>query len=1085
MPRHDKGRTRMKKRKDGANSDKDGGARRKVRDRKPDETHSKAELVHQQVERAHEQVHTVHQQAETQVGELRRDIAERTKRPPTKAPAPFEQIKGGRRTKKALAEIVSKEPEASLPFTVVGVGGSAGGFEAFVSMLRNFPTQSGVALVYIQHLDPHHESRLADLLSKVTEMPVREITNSMEVAPNRVYILPANASVLLSNGRLRLEPRQPEGKPMPIDVFFRSLAKQQQHRCMGVVLSGTGADGTLGLAEIKGVGGVTFAQEQGSAKYFGMPGSAIAAGLVDFILTPEGIAQEIARIAKHTYIAPAPDRKAARGKAARPVPDAPGVENLFRHGSEELKTLFNLLRSRTGVDFSLYKPGTLNRRIMRRMVLQKADALGAYVRLLQQHPGEVDALFSDLLITVTGFFRDPDSYTALQKKLLPKLLKDRPEDLPLRIWSCGCSTGEEAYSLAIAVAEYLEKVGRHVPVQIFASDLNDRGIEKARAGIYNENIALDVPPGRLRRYFAKVDGHYQVTKPIRDLCVFARQNLAVDPPFSNIDIISCRNVLIYLTSVLQKRIVPIFHYALKPGGFLMLGSSESLGDHSDLFELFDKTNKIYCKKSVPYRPTTFALVRQLKVGGPSRAPAGRPPQPEKADPDGNLQQKVDRLILHRYSPAAAVINEHMDVLHFRGKTAPYLEHQAGAASLNLLKMARDDLALDLRRVVTKAIQTRDRADAILDLRLDGKAHRVRVDVHPITIGPAPERYFAILFVDVTPGAADERVAIEGAKAAGSAKRAESRQIIELSEELSSTKESLQAIIEEQEATNEELKSANEEILSSNEELQSTNEELETAREELQSTNEELTTLNQELQTRNNELAQVNNDVTNLLSSVNIAIVMLGTDLTIRRFTPRAEKIFSLIPADVGRRLTDFRGNIQVPELEETIQNVIENLNTIEREAQDQEGHWYLLRIHPYRTRERRIDGVVLMLLDIDELKRSIGHIISLVRHPILAMQIDLKVTRANEAFCKLFRMQSNQVEGKRIYELGRRRWDIPRLRELLEELLPAHGEVRDYRIEHEFEHVGRKSLLVNARRFYGDSRGVQLVLLAMEEVTPK
>jgi two-component system CheB/CheR fusion protein len=660
------------------------------------------------------------------------------------------------------------------------------------------------------------------------------------------------------------------------------------------------------------------------------------------------------------------------------------------------------------------------------------------------------------------------------------LLKNRPDDLPLRIWSCGCSTGEEAYSLAIAVSEYLDKTGQHLPVQIFASDLNERGIERARSGIYSENIALDVAPDRLRRYFAKVNGNYQVAKSIRELCVFARQNVTVDPPFSNLDIISCRNVLIYLTAVLQRRIIPIFHYALKPGGFLMLGSSESIGEHSEIFEMVDKTNRIYAKKPVSYR-ATFDFEHRTAV---RHVPPPQPERHEKGDSGANLQQKIDRLILHHYSPAAVIINDQMDVLHFRGKTGFYLEHQSGAASLNLLKMARDDLSLDLRRVITKAIQSGDRADTLIDIRANGKAQRVKVDVHPVAL-PAPERYFLVLFTDVTPPPVPEMIQAKGPAGTKVDKRAVPRQVAKLREELASTKESLQAIIEEQEATNEELKSANEEIQSSNEELQSTNEELETAREELQSTNEELTTLNQELQNRNTELGQLNNDLSNLLASVNIAIIMLGTDLTIRRFTPTAEKIFNLIPSDVGRRLTDLSRTIQAPDLDEVIQGVIDNLNTVQRDVQDREGRWYSLRIRPYRTRESRVDGVVLMLLDIDELKRTIGHIISLVRQPVLVLQPDLKVSRANEAFHRTFQTQPDQVEGKRIYELARRRWNIPRLRELLEEILPAHGEVRDFRLEHEFENVGRKSLILNARRFYEESRGVQLFLVAMEDVTAK
>jgi two-component system CheB/CheR fusion protein len=761
--------------------------------------------------------------------------------------------------------------------------------------------------------------------------------------------------------------------------------------------------------------------------------------------------------------------------------DAPSGENLFSESPEQLRQLFTLLRTRTGVDFSLYKPGTLNRRIMRRMVLKRVDRIEDYLPLLQEQADELDGLFNDLLISVTGFFRDPKTFELLRRRLLPKLLKKRTGDTPLRIWSCGCSTGEEAYSIAITVVEAMQKLGKHVPVQIFASDLNERGIEKARAGVYPENILLDVSQERLRRFFVKVDGKYQVAKHIRDMCVFARQNVATDPPFSNLDLISCRNVLIYLTPVLQRRIFPIFHYALRNGGYLMLGNSEGIGEHSELFELADRKNKLFVKKLAAYRPTIDF----------ERRPAGATPkEPKPIEPgtmtarievDGsNLQQKVDRLLLSRFTPAGVVINSQMDTLQFRGKTAAYLEHHSGTASLNLLKMVHEDLALDLRRAVRKAIQTGEKVEHSCGrLRLSGATRTVRIEVYPFQAGSsaASERYYLVLFQDV---AAPETRAKEGPQEPS--RKIDARQIARLQDDLASTKESLQTIIEEQDATNEELKSANEEVQSSNEELQSTNEELETAREELQSTNEELSTLNQELQNRNNELGQLNNDLTNLLSSVHIAIIMMGTDLRIRRFTPMAEKIFNLIPSDVGRRLSDLNRNVNIPDLDEMIQQVIDHLNVVEREVQDREGHWYSLRIRPYRTQESMIDGVVLMLFDIDELKRSIRHIVGLIRHPVILLHGDMRVNRANEAFCEMFAVSPAEIEEKPFYEIAEKRWNFKAMRELLEEVLPRQGEVLNYRLTHDFPGLGRKKLLLNARRFYEESRGVQLFLLSLVEI---
>jgi two-component system CheB/CheR fusion protein len=970
-------------------------------------------------------------------------------------------------------------PHPVLPFTVVGIGASAGGFEAATSLLSHLPGDLGCALVLLQHLDPTHESKLAELLSHKSPLPIVSIRNGMEVEPNKMYVLPANATVVLNGGRFRLGPREPWPNPMPIDFFLRSLATEQQNRAIGVILSGSGTDGTLGLAEIKGQGGLTFAQDKASSKHFGMPGSAIATGVVDFVIPPHAIAAELKRLVEHPYINP---QRSGETKAAAVAQETPPAETLFKEHAEELKSLFTLLRSRAGVDFSLYKPATLNRRIMRRMTLQKIDDLPAYLKFLQQNTSEVDALFNDLLISVTGFFRDTGTYQALKKSILPRLMKTREDDAPLRVWSCGCATGEEAYSLAIVLTEFLEHARKHIPVQIFASDLNERGIEKARTGLYHENILIDVSPERLRRFFVKVDGYFQVSKQIRDMCVFARQNVVMDPPFSNLDMISCRNVLIYLSPVLQRRIMPVFHYALKPGGYMLLGSSETIGEASELFDLIDKKNKIYARKVTAYRPAVdfekgFVPPREI-------TPAAKSSKSQPFESiESSLQQKVDRLILNRFSPSGVVINRQMDVLQFRGNTGPFIEHQSGAASLNLLRIVRDELALDVRRAVNKAIQTGERVEQASEMRIGGGAQQINIQVYPLPSTPGGEKFLLITFREVSLREQEHTVRGDAAKVRASRAKAEPRQIARLRDELGATKESLQSIIEEQEATNEELKSANEEIQSSNEELQSTNEELETAREELQSTNEELTTLNQELQNRNIELARVNDDLTNLLSSVNIAIIMLGTDFKVRRFTPTAEKIFNLIPSDVGRRLSDLNRNIQVPDLDDAIAQVVEKLTAVDREVQDREGRWYSLRIRPYRTRESRIEGVVLLLLDIDEIKRAIKHIITLAREPLLTLTSDLKVVRANDAFCRAFGINPDHIENKSVYEMADGEWNIPRLKQLLEEYLPSQGELRDFRIEHEFPKLGKRNLVINARRFYEEGRGLQLVLLAIEDVT--
>jgi two-component system, chemotaxis family, CheB/CheR fusion protein len=1046
--------------------------------RKVHSLHAKADAVHKRSEKVHAAAHRAHLKVKALKAETRRQAASAVGKPFPPKTGARPPRKSEERGSPVMPATYGTTPSSKLPFSVVGIGASAGGYEAYTTFLSHLPKETGMAFVLVQHLDPFHPSHLGELLSKVSTLPVTEIKTGAHVEPDHVYVIPSNTTVVLQNGRFKLSARlKPTGVTMSIDTFFRSLAIEQQNRAIGVLFSGTGTDGTLGLEEIKGEGGITFAQDQGSAKHFGMPGSAISAGVVDFVMAPDQMARELMRLSDHPYVA----ADKTGHDEERPVADDAGEGGkVLSADHPELRTLFTLLRTRTNVDFSLYKPGTLNRRIMRRMVLHKIDSIEAYVRLLQESAGEIDALFNDLLISVTGFFRDPASFRALQKKILPRLVRDRPSGTPLRLWSCGCSTGEEAYSLAIVVSEYLEQARRNIPVQIFASDLNDRGIEKARTGIYHENIVLDVSNERLRRFFTRTNGFYQINKAIRDLCVFARQNIILDPPFSNLDLISCRNVLIYLAPVLQKRIIPIFHYALKPKGFLLLGSSESIGESAHLFELADRKHKIYARKVAPYRPAVdfgrFAP-RDLSVP-PPRAPArrheGRP---------RDLHDEADRVILSRHSPSGVVINSQMDVIQFRGQTGPFLEHQPGNASLNLLKMVREELSLDVRRAVNNALAAGKRIEhraAQIQLRR-GVVRDVIIDVDPVTTTPEGERFLLVVFREM-PGAGEPPADAEK-KARPARLGAEARVVGNLKQELASTKESLQAIIEEQEATNEELKSANEEIQSSNEELQSTNEELETAREELQSTNEELTTLNQELQNRNTELAHLNNDLTNLINSVNMAVVILDRDLTIRRFTPTAEKLFNLIPSDLGRRLTDLNRNVQVPDLEQTIAGVIETLRVVEREVQDTQGRWYALRVRPYRTQDSRIAGAVLMLLDIEELKRAMIQMVTIVRHPLLLLHGDLRVARANDAFCRTFKVSPEDTENRPLYELGNGQWNIPRLRELLEDILPKRVEVRDYLVEHDFPKIGRRRIMVNARRFYDDERGTQRIAIAFEDVT--
>jgi two-component system CheB/CheR fusion protein len=957
------------------------------------------------------------------------------------------------------------------PFPIVGIGASAGGFEAFSELLKFLPTDTGMAFVLVQHLDPKHESQLTQLLRRGASLPVMEVKDNVKVAPDHVYVIPANARITISDGRLRLSPRKKnELPPMPVDAFFRSLAAEQQDRAIGIVLSGTGTDGTLGVEAIKGEGGLTFAQHESSAKFYGMPGSAIGSGSVDFILTPEGIAAELNRISQHPYLGPAPETP------ARNFADPSHPDQLLRGSEKEMGRLFSLLRTRTGVDFALYKHSTLKRRLVRQMILHTFDSLGKYVSYLEKRPKEVDNLFSDLLIYVTSFFRDPHTFEGLKKAVFPKLLKAHQDDSPLRFWVCGCSTGEEAYSLAISLVEFLGQNRVHKHVQIFASDISEVGISKARAGIYPENIVQDVSPERLQRFFSKVDGHFQVNKSIRDMVVFARQNLIVDPPFSNLDMITCRNVLIYLDSLLQRKIMPVFHYALRPHGFLMLGNSETVGVSSDLFSLANKKFKIYSKKQ-NYTHTAFRPAqKQVHETGPRLA---EPPLVEIRAPD--LQAQMDKLLLRDFAPAAVMVSSDMQVLHFRGRTADYLEHSAGVASLNLLRMARETLVIDLRAALAKAAKSDSPVRHSAHMRRGDHLAEVIIKIVPFRAAPDSDRFFLIIFREV--GVTYAASARAGKGHAATIRVHEAREITKLRSELATTRESLQTIIEEQEANNEELKSANEVIQSSNEELQSTNEELETAKEELQSTNEELTTLNEELQTRNTELGQAINDLTNLLASINVAILMLGDDLTIRRYTPMAERLFNLIPSDLGRRLSDLNRSILIPDLDQTVASVMSNLTAVERDVQDHDGRWYSLRIRPYRTRENKIEGVVVLLVDIDHLKRALEVVLTTAKEPLLTLGGDLKVRQANEAFYRAFRMKPEETEGRFLYEAGKGQWNTLDLRKLLEDVLPKSKEIRDYPLEATFPEIGERKLLINAVRFYDEGWGLQTILMAIEDVT--
>ena len=926
-----------------------------------------------------------------------------------------------------------------------------------------------MALVLVQHLDPNHDSMLVDILSRETPLPVREVSDGMPVRSQHLYVIPPNASMDLLDGSFRVGRRRraPGRPPLPIDEFFTSLAGIRRSAAIGVVLSGNANDGMLGMRAIKAEGGITFAQDE-SAQFQGMPRAAISAGAADFVLPPEEIARELDRVSKHPFL------YMEKGEEQRP-------------DEETLRKIFGMVRTATGVDFSHYRQTTILRRLARRMAVNKVEDFGAYLSLLKKTPAEVVALNEDFLISVTSFFRDPGTFDLLRTRIFPDLMKSRRSDQAVRMWVPGCATGEEAYSLAICAAES-QDVARPAELQIFATDVSESAIDQARRGVYPESALLNVSPDRMRRFFNRVDGRYQVAKGIRDICIFARQNVAADPPFSNLDVLSCRNLLIYLEPTLQRKLFPLFHHVLKTTGYLVLGSSESAAPFGDLFTAVDRRHRVFVKRvasvetPLTFLPRPFDPARLEDHGSRARSEAGRS--------HAGLPVEVDRLLMGRYAPPAVVINSNLEIVQFRGKTGMVLEPPSGAANLNILSMAREGLLPELREAIHKAKSrdTRVRREGVR-VRSNGGFQHVNLEVVPLKSEAPTGRLYLVIFETAheekdKPQKRAEKgsgLSRKGSRAVSSSLQ---REVERLSGELVSTREYLQTVIEEQEATNEELKSANEEILSSNEELQSTNEELDTAKEELQSANEELSTLNEELQNRNAQLVRINDDLVNLLHSVQIPIVMLGAEGRVRRFTPSAEKLLNLIPSDVGRPIENIRPNVEIPNLPELVHDAAPR----QLEIQSRDGRWHLLKVQPYRTVENKIDGAVLAFVDIHAQKSAqieaaaerdfSESIFETVPEAILVLDEELCVTRATEAFYRLFRTQAEQTIGRSFFELGSGHWDTPEVRERL-----GRQEEQQIELDREFEPVGRRIMLLRTRRSRPDAGGVSHVVLSIDDVT--
>lgn len=942
-------------------------------------------------------------------------------------------------------------------FSIVGMGASAGGLEAFEQFFRHMPADSGMAFVLVQHLDPDHASLLREILQRATTMPVLEATDQLIVAPNRVYVIPPNRDMAIFHGRLQLSvPDQPRGLRMPIDAFLRSLAEDRGDKAVGIILSGTGTDGTLGLRAVLGAGGISLVQDPAGARYDGMPASAIRAGYANAVLAADAM--------PHALLAGI--RRTARHPGDGPTPAAVGA----------MSRILMLLRTATGHDFSLYKKSTLGRRIERRMAQHDIEDMEVYARYVKENPAEQHTLFKELLINVTSFFRDPEAFATLKREILPQLLRDKPDGYVLRIWVAGCATGEEAYSIAILLRELMDEGERAFKVQLYATDLDEDAISVARTGVYTPNIVQDVEPDRLQRFFLKDDAGYRVRKEIREMVVFAVQNVIQDPPFTRLDLLCCRNLMIYLEPELQNRLIPAFHYALKPGGILFLSPAESIGNHTGLFAAQDRKWKFY-------RAThSVASARWVLASGLSWA-ANRggkvPEEVMKKAKETNFAELTRRVLLQFYAPASVVTDLNGNILYVHGDTGRFLRPAPGQATLNVVDMAREPLSLELRaaifHVTSQGEATLGREAAVA---APGATQTVRFSLRRVQDTHAGEDVLVISFEEMHGNAPGTRK-----RSKREATLCTNERIEALERELSHTRESLQATIEEQQASNEEMQSANEE-------LQSSNEELETSREELQSVNEELVTVNAELQAKILQLTGMQNDMKNLLDNVNVGTIFLDEQLVIRRFTREAARIYRLIGSDVGRPLGDIKSDLEGDDLLARAQAVLDSLIPYECELRTDNGAWYLARIMPYRTVDNVIEGVVLTFTDIStrvateaavQSARELAEgIVDTVREPLLVLDGALKIVSASRSFYRTFRVTPEDTLGLPLYAVGNAQWDIPKLRELLDTILPRDRSFEDYVVEHVFPGIGQRRISLNARRIVGRSGDTPLILLAMQ-----
>ncbi len=972
---------------------------------------------------------------------------------------------GGGREGKTAGKQPRKGPAAK-QFPVIGIGASAGGLEAFGAVFNRMPEDTGMAFILIQHIEPSHVANMVSLIQKQTRMPVVEVKDGgVKVEPNHLYMIPQNREISITDGTIKLCEEVDSAVRHSVDLFFRSLAEDLKDRAICIILSGTGTDGTIGARAVKAQTGLVIVQDPEQAGYAGMPQSAIDAGVADMVLPAEHMAEKLLEYVKGAYGRPAERRRQALEKS-----------------SDSLQTIFRIIKQNTRRDFSGYKVSTVNRRIERRMGINRIDAIDDYIRLLRESQDEVEELVKDFLIQVTSFFRDPEAFQTMKKHLKALIKEKGPRD-EVRAWTVGCSTGEEAYSVAIVIDECLRELDRDNAFHVFGTDLDANGIDTARAGLYPESIEADVSKERLRRYFTKEDGHYRVNRDLRERLVFAVHDIITDPPFSHMDLVLARNLLIYLHADTQSKVVPMLHYGLRQGGILFMGTAETIGEsHEEMFETLDRKWRIYRARADRHGALpvpSFEEYAHHAAGAAQRTEKEERPAPAT---------EVERTLL-KAMPPAVLVDRNLNILYVHGETRKYLQLREGTPSNKLLELALEDLRMPLATATHLALRD-DRETVREGIRVKANGATIRVK---ITVRPVRDRdvRLAILFEDM-PGPKRKRKQ--------SYRSEEDERYKALEQELQFTKENLKSTVEELETSNEELRSTLEEHQSTNEELNSTNEELESSREELQSMNEELNTINAEYSRKLEELSNVGDDMRNLLNSTDIATIFLDGDLTIKRFTPATARVLNLRDSDVGRPITDITSRMKSDDLAGGAKKVLDDLVPVETEAHANDGLWYSVRMLPYRTSENAIQGVVISFIDItgqkqlqeelkeasDELQRALTYsnsILDTMCEPMVVLDGKLRVESVNQAFCRTFKVDREETEGGLIYDLGSGQWDIPELRRLLENILPENSTFEGYVVEHDFPAVGRRKLALNGRRLQMDEQAESKILLAMQDIT--